>query len=1135
MAHLLPAAFFALLLALATCTSPAAGQQHQQHSLLPDPALRWDFDDDAQGTIAPGNTAYAFSTGDLALHGMLAGGATRTPASWQASDTTQERPGAVLTINNTAGSAGVYVPVPESATPAFLDTTDSRFCWVRMLTGDDDGMQQQQQQPLLVLANVESQESAALVALDGVLAYVHTDGFGAQSTIVADTAHADLRNGLWHHVGVTRTSTGAITLFVDGSPVGSDTLDATAAASPVAVQAISLAYEVNAIAATSTSTATQLDDVRVYNTTLTAAQVDALYTGTSFVPANSGDPAAAAAALVAAFPAPPPTTANGRVIGAWTFNEDPSTTNTAYDGSLYGHHLLLPPTAQLAATSPSVSASNPGSLRLFGTAGVRTWSSPFLPYVNLTRPETRRLWFRPANIESLQALVSYVGSNGDHSTLYIYSQRFYYFARVNGVEDRVITSRVLTAANTWYYVVLSRDVDDSGAWELSITLNAVEVARQPLSAVPTSLDSIHIGAINNDQVFQGHIDDITLLASYVNPGQPGATTSTATAAPTTTTTTTTAALDGSGSGSFTPLTTASPTSADPTTTATAATTTPTATTTTTTTTAPATPQSSTADVSRPSIRFDFEGEDEQQQQLAGDSSASGATVFSWGTGTRALHGVRSTTATSLNATVSVAGDVSLSLTGASGMRVPLTGSHDATTSSANAWPTPYETRSLWVLLPPADTGANPFIHSLVDFSHSSTFDRSGLRIYEGRVEFSEREQSTGVQTTVTAPPTTDLRTNTWRFVAMTRNASAIALYVDGELVAAGTTAAAVGGGGSGDVVPVPTDTLSIGYLAHGSAPLALTGAVDDVRVYRGVLNATDIQLLHQQGLARTLASAAFSVPTAPSPYPALAAVLAAGWAFEEGSGNVAFDASGSGYHALLAAANAWTSSDLVTRATVSTTAVAAAAADAADAALITVVRGAEDIMGAGVANYTLAASFRTTQASGVLMLVGGVGGDFDRVSLVIIDGVLVLSLTNAQSSAYLGQHPDDTPVTDGAWHTAVASFARAASGAYVVDLYLDGELLAWPSSPTVLSFRPVVEELFIGGRPDGSGGVHHDNNNKHNYIHNNNHYNKHKYNHHFHYHDDDGDNINDDDDKNHHHHDSCPHDDKHIHACIREW
>jgi hypothetical protein len=93
-------------------------------------------------------------------------------------------------------------------------------------------------------------------------------GVGNPDTTIQSTSNVN--DGAWHHVAVTRNAaTGAMVLYVDGVQQATATGPTGTRSAPANLRVGSLQTNLNFFAG-------QIDEVRLYNVALTAAQVAAL-------------------------------------------------------------------------------------------------------------------------------------------------------------------------------------------------------------------------------------------------------------------------------------------------------------------------------------------------------------------------------------------------------------------------------------------------------------------------------------------------------------------------------------------------------------------------------------------------------------------------------------------------------------------------------------------------------------------------------------------------------------------------------------------------------------------------------------------------------------------------------------------
>lgn len=140
-------------------------------------------------------------------------------------------------------------------------------CWIK--TSNNNG------EPIFGSRNGANAIIDLVLGFDGVgnsftgkPAFVLRSSSGTDLTEVIGSSSASLADNSWHHVAVTRTSGKLITIYVDGSSVGSAT-DALTAGVPATTADTFVGREV----AQGWQSVSTLDDFRYYNRALTATEV----------------------------------------------------------------------------------------------------------------------------------------------------------------------------------------------------------------------------------------------------------------------------------------------------------------------------------------------------------------------------------------------------------------------------------------------------------------------------------------------------------------------------------------------------------------------------------------------------------------------------------------------------------------------------------------------------------------------------------------------------------------------------------------------------------------------------------------------------------------------------------------------
>ena len=177
---------------------------------------------------------------------------------------------------------------------------------------------------------------------------------------------------------------------------------------------------------------------------------------------------------------------------------------------------------------------------------------------------------------------------------------------------------------------------------------------------------------------------------------------------------------------------------------------------------------------------------------------------------------------------------------------------DQTTLELNTF-----THSAWVYRT-GTCGASTYCTALSKGGSSSKGYKFGLRASGGNyfvdLTLNDTQQVTG--------STTQFATNTWYHIAAIANETSVKLYVNGVLEKEATR--------TETTLSFAGETFKLGNGNDGN-DLPFEGRVDEVRVYKKVISASEIQDLYQLG---------------PSPI--------AHWDFNENTGNIAYDRSGSG-------------------------------------------------------------------------------------------------------------------------------------------------------------------------------------------------------------------------------------------------
>jgi len=354
------------------------------------------------------------------------------------------------------------------------------------------------------------------------------------------------------------------------------------------------------------------------------------------------------------------------------------------------------------------------------------------------------------------------------------------------------------------------------------------------------------------------------------------------------------------------------------------------------------------------------------------------------------------------------------------------------------------TVELWVNIPkyPTTWSNNKMIRKALG---SSPYTGFWLDIRPDTHQFRFAASSITTHYSVTARTVPEL--NKWYHVAGVFDGSKLYIYVNGALDAAPV---------SGEYDPYDID-LWIGRF--GSA--YFNGLIDEVRIYNYALTPDEIRLLYNAGYA-----ARFGPQTdcSKDPGSCMDYGLVGYWSFDEGSGNVAYDASGNNNHGTLINGPQWTTGKVG----------GGLSFDGVDDYVRIPHSASLDID----AHFTISAWIKTTaNMSGACCVTHNIFRKF-VVPKYITMGIsynteiyLLLKDDNGNSLNPRGYTPAGNRVNNGEWHHIVA----VRDGIYGY-LYYDGVLFASASNPNIGSvsnlgglaigfgFNGLIDEVRIYNR-----------------------------------------------------------------------
>lgn len=242
----------------------------------------------------------------------------------------------------------------------------------------------------------------------------------------------------------------------------------------------------------------QIDEVRVYNSTLTGAAVFAL--------ANTGPPASMVSAELNTIPTFEfPST--GGLLGHWKFDEIAGT--VAADSSGNGND-------GTHTNSPTISTTLPSAMN---TANVRSlsFSSASSEYVTITDDPTLEVttqltlssWIKPTTLNSYQQIISKFGTSGQWAYQYGLAPTGQLRVDISGdgsTYDNMVTTSAPITADTWQHVAMTYNAGNvvlyvDGTAVLTDTITPTSIYASGNTSVSIGRDPVPT------QYFNGEIDD----------------------------------------------------------------------------------------------------------------------------------------------------------------------------------------------------------------------------------------------------------------------------------------------------------------------------------------------------------------------------------------------------------------------------------------------------------------------------------------------------------------------------------------------------------------------------------------------------------------------------------------------------
>lgn len=308
----------------------------------------------------------------------------------------------------------------------------------------------------------------------GLLLYVQTSTqkwrlYSSGELILSSTT---VKNNQWYHVAIVRSGS-TITMYVNGSSVGTTTNSSTFTGTSGSGLVVGGAYDGSTYTATAAST--YITDVRVVKS--------AVYT-TTFTPPTS------------------PLTAISNTVALTNM------TNAGISDSAMMNDLETVGNAQV---STSVKKFGTGSIAFDGTGDYLKSNADTSLYTFGTGDFTIEMWFYLNNIVDNKYLIDFrpTSTNGAYPAIYIADSSLYYYTNTT----QAISATSALSATTWYHVAVCR----SGT-STKMFLNGTQVGSTYSDSTNYLCDTnrpfIGIASRSLSNEMNGYIDDLRITKGY---------------------------------------------------------------------------------------------------------------------------------------------------------------------------------------------------------------------------------------------------------------------------------------------------------------------------------------------------------------------------------------------------------------------------------------------------------------------------------------------------------------------------------------------------------------------------------------------------------------------------------------------
>lgn len=238
-----------------------------------------------------------------------------------------------------------------------------------------------------------------------------------------------------------------------------------------------------------------MDEIKIYNTALTADQVKLDMNAGSSVDFNTN--ASAESTLLSDGAGNPP-------VAHWTFDEKNGTSVNDLSGT--GN------TGTLTNNPLWITGKVGSALRFDGSTNYVLDSSASLGDTGVTNPVTISAWIRPTEIRSVYGHIMSTGSSA-HARIYTYEDDLYF--GTTGLSDDQLGALGVLSTNQWKHITMTYD----GAQKI-IYINGVQVSSEAATGTLAFGGQLWAGARSGPQeFFKGDIDDLKVYNYARTPAQ----------------------------------------------------------------------------------------------------------------------------------------------------------------------------------------------------------------------------------------------------------------------------------------------------------------------------------------------------------------------------------------------------------------------------------------------------------------------------------------------------------------------------------------------------------------------------------------------------------------------------------------